>query len=124
MISGTLEDGSIMCRHLPLGQGLDSPGRSGHHLLRMILLSGLNRRTGLSDTCGGHREPHDQRRHLVRAALTEKRGGVIFARDDLTINGGGSLTVSGGYKHGIDANDDIVIAGSGIRISAPRMPSM
>ena len=53
-------------------------------------------------------------------ALSEKRGGVIFARDDLTINGSGSLTVSGGYKHGIDANDDIVIAGGSIRISSPR----
>ena len=53
------------------------------------------------------------------AALAEKHGGVIFARDDLTINGTGSLTISGGSKHGIDANDDLVIAGGTIGITAP-----
>ena len=52
------------------------------------------------------------------AALTEKRNGAIFARDDLTINGSGSLEITAGYKHGIDANDDVVIAGGSITITA------
>ena len=56
----------------------------------------------------------------TETALAEKHGGVIFARDDLTINGSGSLTVTGGIKHGIDGNDDIVIAGGTIFISTPR----
>lgn len=47
-------------------------------------------------------------------------GGVIFAHDDLTINGEGSLTVTAHYKHGIDANDDLIIAGGNIMISAPK----
>ena len=51
-------------------------------------------------------------------ALAEKRGGTIFARDDLTINGSGSLEISSGYKHGIDANDDVVIAGGIITVTA------
>lgn len=45
--------------------------------------------------------------------------GVIFARDDLTINGSGSLTVTAGYKHGISANDDLVITGGSLTITAP-----
>ena len=45
--------------------------------------------------------------------------GVIFARDDLTVNGSGSLEISGGNRHGIAANDDLVIAGGVIRIDAP-----
>lgn len=51
-------------------------------------------------------------------ALADKTDSVIFAHDDLTINGAGSLTVSGGYKHGIAANDDLIIAGGTISVSS------
>ena len=37
--------------------------------------------------------------------------GVIFSKADLTINGGGSLTVTASYKHGIVSKDDLVITG-------------
>ena len=52
-------------------------------------------------------------------ALADNTGGAIFSHDDLTINGSGSLTVSASYKHGIDANDDLVITGGTIFIEAP-----
>ena len=51
-------------------------------------------------------------------ALSDGTDGAIFAHDDLTINGGGSLTVTAQYSHGISANDDLVIAGGTITISA------
>ena len=44
--------------------------------------------------------------------------GVIYARDDLTINGTGSLTISGGPAHGIVANDDMVITGGTITVTS------
>ncbi len=44
--------------------------------------------------------------------------GTIYSRDDLTINGTGTLTVSAEYHHGIVCNDDLVIAGGNIAISA------
>lgn len=53
-------------------------------------------------------------------ALAGKTGGTIFARDDLTINGGGSLTIVANYKHGVDANDDLVITGGTISVTAPQ----
>lgn len=53
-------------------------------------------------------------------ALQDGTGGAIFAHDDLTINGSGSLTVKAGYKHGIDANDDLILAGGTIQVSAPK----
>ena len=53
-------------------------------------------------------------------ALSDNTGGVIFSHDDLTINGSGSLTVSGGYKHGIDANDSLHITGGDISITCPQ----
>ena len=44
--------------------------------------------------------------------------GVIYARDDLTINGAGSLSISGGPAHGIVANDDLVITGGTIAVTS------
>ncbi|MBR1658702.1 MAG: carbohydrate-binding domain-containing protein [Oscillospiraceae bacterium] len=54
------------------------------------------------------------------AALADNTGGVIFARDDLTINGAGSLSLTAGYKHGIDANDELVLAGGSITVTCPQ----
>lgn len=53
-------------------------------------------------------------------ALADNTGGAIFAHDDLTINGTGNLTITAGYKHGIDANDSLVITGGNITITAPQ----
>ena len=44
--------------------------------------------------------------------------GALFSHDDLTINGSGSLKITSGYKHGIDSNDDLVIAGGTIEVTA------
>jgi hypothetical protein len=44
--------------------------------------------------------------------------GVIYSRDDLTINGTGSLNVTAQYQHGIVGNDDLVITGGTITIDA------
>ena len=54
------------------------------------------------------------------AALEDNTGGAIFAHDDLTINGSGSLTITANYKHGIDANDSLVITGGTITVTAPQ----
>lgn len=53
-------------------------------------------------------------------ALNDNTGGAIFSRDDLTINGSGSLTVTAAYKHGIDVNDELVITGGKITVDAPQ----
>ena len=52
-------------------------------------------------------------------ALADKTGGTIFTHDDLTINGSGSLTIVANYKHGVDANDDLVVTGGTISVTAP-----
>lgn len=51
-------------------------------------------------------------------AQEDKTGGVIYAHDDLTINGTGSLTLEAAFKHGIDANDDLVITGGSLTVNA------
>ena len=52
-------------------------------------------------------------------ALADGTGGVIFAHDDLTVNGSGELLITANAKHGIDANDELVITGGVISITAP-----
>ncbi len=44
--------------------------------------------------------------------------GAIFARDDLTVNGSGSLTVSSAGESGIVCNDELVITGGKIAVTA------
>lgn len=51
-------------------------------------------------------------------ALEAGHNGTIYAKDDLTITGTGTLTVSTAYKHGIKANDDLAITGGTIHITA------
>ncbi len=45
---------------------------------------------------------------------------ALFARDDLTLNGSGSLLVESPEAHGIAANDELVITGGIICVSASR----
>jgi hypothetical protein len=44
--------------------------------------------------------------------------GVIFSMADLTINGSGTLNITGNYKHGIASKDDLVITGGIFDITA------
>ncbi len=43
---------------------------------------------------------------------------AIFSKDSLTINGSGTLTVTGNYNEGITSKDDIVITGGTLHITA------
>ncbi|MBO5551977.1 MAG: carbohydrate-binding domain-containing protein [Lachnospiraceae bacterium] len=52
-------------------------------------------------------------------ALKDEVTGAVFAHDDLTVNGSGSLTVTAGYKHGIVGKDDVIITGGTIAVNAP-----
>lgn len=51
-------------------------------------------------------------------AVSSGIDGTVYSRDDLTINGSGALTVTAEYQHGIVCNDDLVITGGNISITA------
>ena len=48
----------------------------------------------------------------------ESADAAIFSKADLCLNGPGSLTVCGNYKHGIVSKDDLVIAGTTLTVNA------
>ena len=52
------------------------------------------------------------------AYASEDANACIYATSDLTINGSGSLDVSGNYRHGVFSKDDLVVYGGTIRVSA------
>ncbi len=52
-------------------------------------------------------------------AVSSGVDGVIYSRDDLTINGTGFLAVTARYKHGVVCNDDLVFAGGSVSVDAP-----
>ncbi len=55
---------------------------------------------------------------IYALADSETADAAIFSRADLCINGSGALTVNGLYKHGIVSKDDLVIAGTTLRVTA------
>ena len=44
--------------------------------------------------------------------------GAIFAKTDLTVNGGGTLTVNGNKKHGIVTKDSLALTGGTVNVTA------
>ena len=51
-------------------------------------------------------------------AVSSGIDGTIYSRDDLTINGNGTLNITAEYNHGIVCNDDLVISGGTITADA------
>lgn len=51
-------------------------------------------------------------------AVSANVDGTIYSRDDLTINGSGSLNVTAEYQHGIVCNDDFIVTGGVIAVDA------
>ena len=60
------------------------------------------------------------RRQLASDAVNEtiEANAAIYSKEDLTITGGGQLTVVTSYRHGINCKDDLVITGGTITVQA------
>ena len=56
---------------------------------------------------------------VYSAGYTEENAGAaLYSKEDLAINGNGSLEVSGNYRHGITSKDDLIITGGNIAVTA------
>jgi len=47
-----------------------------------------------------------------------EQAACLYSKDDLVINGSGSLTVNGNYRDGVNCRDELKIAGGHIRVTA------
>jgi len=117
LVSGTLDDGTVVV-------DADSSSKV------WIQLCGADIRCS-DDAC--IRVEQAEKVFLTLAAGTENRlettgfgeeaaaagvDGALFSRDDLALNGTGSLTVRTAGENGIVSNDDLIIAGGHVAVSA------
>ena len=120
VISGTLTDGQIAIAatsndkvHLVLN-GVDITNKSGAPLYasqcdKLIITLADGTENTLTD--GGT--------NFIYADTTNKEpNAALFCKDDLTINGTGSLTVNAGFNNGIGTKDDLLIVSGDITINA------
>lgn len=56
--------------------------------------------------------------YVFSDAETDEPNAAIFSKDDLTINGTGTLTVNGNYNHGIFSKNDLKITGGTINVTS------
>ncbi len=56
--------------------------------------------------------------YLYEDTVEEEPNAALFSKDDLTINGSGSLTVTAGFNNGVGTKDDLLIAGGNITVTA------
>ena len=118
VISGELTDGSVIVnadgddKIWVLLDGVDlSCKDSGAIVVEQAAKVFLTLAEGTENvvSCGGE---------YSEDAVSAGIDGAVYSRDDLTINGSGSLTVNAQYKHGIVCNDNLVITGGNIDITA------
>lgn len=62
----------------------------------------------------------DARNEVLESEETDEPNAAIFSKDDLTVNGAGSLTVRANYNHGIVSKDDLKITGGSITVYAAK----
>ena len=60
----------------------------------------------------------DGNSYILEDASSDDPNAAIFSKDDLTINGGGSLMVKANYNNGIASKDDLKITGGTITVNA------
>jgi len=118
-ISGTLDDGQIIVN-------TDEKGTV------KLILNGVNitctssapiyvtnaQKTVINLADGTENIITDGENYTFKDAQTDEPGAAIFSKDDLTINGSGSLTVNANYKNGIQSKDDLKITGGTIIVTA------
>lgn len=56
--------------------------------------------------------------YVLEEAGSDEPDAAIYSKGDLTINGSGSLTVEGNYRHGISSEDDLFIVSGSITVNA------
>ncbi|MHC5247839.1 carbohydrate-binding domain-containing protein [Enterococcus sp. LJL90] len=56
--------------------------------------------------------------YVYDSADEDEPDAAIFSKDDLTINGSGTLIVNGNYNNGIRGKDDVVITNGNIQVTA------
>jgi hypothetical protein len=118
-ISGTLDDGQIIVDsedEETVVLVLDGTQIASSTSAPLYVLQAEKTVITLAD--GSENSVTDGANYLFENAETNEPNAAIFSKDDLTINGTGSLTVHANYNNGIVSKDDLKIVGGTITVDA------
>lgn len=118
VISGTLNDGQILInskdeetvRVILNGANINCSDNSPIYVVnsdKTILTLAKNTKNTLTDG-----------KTYTLESGSDEPNAALFSKDDLTINGEGSLTVTGNYKNGISSKDELKIVSGNISVQA------
>lgn len=119
LISGTLEDGQIVVEADDAAKVqivLDGVSITNDDSACILILSADKVFITLAE--GSENTLSDTGATYTQQSSDYTVDGVIFSREDLTINGTGSLTVNAGYQHGIVGKDDLKLVSASITVQA------
>jgi hypothetical protein len=118
-ISGTLDDGQIIVDtqdeetvHLALDGADITCSDSAPLYVRNA------EKTVITLADGSENYVTDGASYVFEDAESDEPNATVFSKDDLTINGAGSLTVNANYNNGITSKDDLKITGGDITVTA------
>jgi hypothetical protein len=118
-ISGTLNDGQIIVDtqdeetvYLVL-EGADITSSTSAPIYVMNA-----EKTVITLAEGSENMVTDGTAYVLEDATSDEPNAAVFSKDDLTINGSGSLTVNANYNNGITSKDDLKITGGSITVNA------
>lgn len=119
VISGKLDDGQISIdsedkktvRLVLDGVEINSSNTSAINVLNA-------EKTVISLEEGTENIISDGEQYVYEESDTDEPNAAIFSKDDLTINGTGSLIVHGNYNNGITSKDELKITGGDIGVTA------
>lgn len=118
-ISGTLKDGQIRVytkdsgtvRLVLNGADITCSASAPIYIIN-------SEKTAITLADGSENYLTDATSYVYENAASDEPDAAVFSNDDLTINGGGALTVNANYNDGIKSDDDLKITGGDITVNA------
>lgn len=119
VVNGTLEDGQLVIDAEDTGNvRLVLNGATIHSSTSSPIFVKQADKTIISLEENTENTLSDTINYVYADDATDEPSATIYSKDDLTINGSGTLTVQGNYHDAIKSNDDLKITGGTINITS------
>lgn len=119
VFSGTMDDGQIQVDagkedvvHIVLN-GLTASSETGS-----VIYGVQSKKIVITLAKGQENTLSDAETYIYEDTSSDEPNACIFSKDDLTVNGKGTLNVNGNYQDGIRSKDDLKIVGGALNITA------
>lgn len=119
VIKGTLDDGQIIVNAEDSGNvRLILNGATINSSTSAPIFIKQADKTIISLEKGTENSLSDATEYVYENDSTDEPSATIYSKDDLTINGSGTLTIKGNFNDGIKSNDDLKVTGGTLNVTA------